>query len=263
MCRISHFVPFLVALHVVISGFDTLSAQAVVRGTVRADSSRRPLRGAEVSVESLGWSTRTDSGGRYSLSNVPAGLTLIRVRLIGYASMSGVILVAPPNTIERDFTLERAAVELDSMHTVARKGRMGTFDDNRRVGLGHFFTRDDLDRLHATHLADVMSGLASVNVRRGTGNHAWISSSRSGRRSIQVDASDRARGATSGCYANVFLNGVQVYHGRNGEPLFDLNEFSVDQIEGIEYYTGPAEAPIQYSSLDMSCGVLAIWTHRN
>lgn len=86
--------------------------------------------------------------------------------------------------------------------------------------------------------------------------------SRPMRRLIAPDQGDFIRGARLDCYANVFLDGFQVYHGRDGEALFDVNSIPVEMIEGIEYYAGPAETPTRYSSLDMSCGVLVIWTRR-
>jgi hypothetical protein len=44
--------------------------------------------------------------------------------------------------------------------------------------------------------------------------------------------------------------------------LFDVNSLQPDQIEAVEYYAGPSQTPMEYSTLNAVCGVLVIWTRR-
>jgi hypothetical protein len=60
----------------------------------------------------------------------------------------------------------------------------------------------------------------------------------------------------------VYLNNATVYAGRNEEPLFDVNTIRPDQLEAVEYYAGAAETPLEYGTLDSTCGVLVLWTRR-
>lgn len=69
---------------------------------------------------------------------------------------------------------------------------------------------------------------------------------------------DRALGAGAACYARVFLNNTEVYHGRSGEPLFDIKSIPVDMIEAMEVYSA-FETPAKYTGLN-TCAVVVIWT---
>lgn len=55
-----------------------LRSQAKLTGTVREDSTGRPLADAEVAIEALGRATRTDDAGRFLLVDLPSGLRLVR-----------------------------------------------------------------------------------------------------------------------------------------------------------------------------------------
>ena len=66
-------------------------------------------------------------------------------------------------------------------------------------------------------------------------------------------------GAKRDCYANVYLDKVLIYSGRDGEPLFNINSIHPDQLEAVEYYAGPSQTPGEYSTLDSTCGVLVLW----
>ncbi len=54
-----------------------------------------------------------------------------------------------------------------------------------------------------------------------------------------------------------------MYLGRDGEPLYTLNELLVMQIEAIEFYAGPSETPAKYNNLNANCGVLVVHTRRD
>ncbi|HEV8357071.1 MAG TPA: TonB-dependent receptor [Gemmatimonadales bacterium] len=59
--------------------------QAAVVGTVRDESTGRPVAGALVSLPDLNRGTTTDETGRYSLTGVPPGPQHLSVRCFGYA----------------------------------------------------------------------------------------------------------------------------------------------------------------------------------
>jgi hypothetical protein len=69
-------------------------------------------------------------------------------------------------------------------------------------------------------------------------------------------------GTGSRCYARVYVDGRSVCSGRLDEPLFDMRSIQPAEIEGIEYYAGPAQTPMEYSTMESSCGVVVIWTRR-
>jgi len=161
----------------------------------------------------------------------------------------------------------RRAVMLDSVR-VTESVVLRSFEEHRRVGLGHFLTRDDLERMRNQTLASVVSQFSGGAIVRGRGSDSWLAK---GRAIVSLDASmlrrgsvaDSARGATRSCYAQIYLNESRIYSGGEDEELFNLSTIAVDQIAAMEYYAGPAQTPTRYSGLNSRCGVLVIWTRRS
>ena len=228
-----------------------LQAQTTLIGRVRADSSQTPLAGAEVSIDALGRSTRTDESGRFVLSGLEPGLRHVQVRRIGYQSVGKMIQLVAGAEREADFLLERAVVKLDSVVVTTQRDRFMTdFEANRRIGLGHFFTRVELEKQGISHLAQAFDGIAGVKVERKPIGATM-------RESNQAYVANRRRN----CLSTVYLDNVLMY-GRASDMAFNINSIPVDQIEAIEYYSGPAQTPARYSALNSNCGVVVIWTRR-
>ncbi len=144
---------------------------------------------------------------------------------------------------------------------------MDSFEENRRVGLGHFLTRADLAKVENVSLASIIATIPGALVIRGR-TAAWVRGSRAFK-IIQIppDEEDARAGAPiAACYSNVYLDNVEVFSGKHFtgkfEPLFNLNSINPSQIEAIEYYASPAETPLRYSGMESDCGVLVIWTRR-
>ncbi len=62
------------------------------------------------------------------------------------------------------------------------------------------------------------------------------------------------------CYANVYLDRMLIYDGR--QPLPDVNSIVPDVLEAVEFYEGAAQIPAMYQRLNTNCGVLVLWTRR-
>lgn len=243
------------------------SRTAVLTGVVTADSSSRALSGAEIVIPALGLSTRADAKGEFRLTEIPPGTHKVIARSLGYASLEAELTFAPNQTDERTLHLYRVTV-LDSMTTTASAGSMRSFDENRSLGLGRFLTREDLAKKEGQSMASVITQFAGADIKRPqSSNRAWLASSRgaqslSGSELTVPSSEDSVVGAKPACYAHIWIDGVQVYRGREGEPLFDLSSIAPKEIEAIEYYTGPAQTPSQYSGFKSACGVLVIWKRR-
>lgn len=88
-----------------------LSAQnpGVIAGQVVERGTGRPIPTATVDVttpEGAHRSTRTDSAGRYRISDVPAGRLSLRVRSIGYSpAVADSLRVSPGGSVTQNFTL--------------------------------------------------------------------------------------------------------------------------------------------------------------
>lgn len=241
------------------------ASTAVLAGIAKNDSTKTALPDVEVSFPELGLSVRTNARGEFHVIGIPPGTHRMIARSLGFSPIETFLTFASSQIDERTLFLHRVTV-LESVRTTA-SAHLRSFDENRRVGLGKFLTREDLQKVEGHSIASVLGQLSGVQVVRGSSASAWLASGR-GPRSLSgasvtlPDAASYQRGARAACYAQVWVDGVHVYKARDGEPLFDLSSIMSREIEAVEYYTGPAETPAIYANLKSTCGVLVVWTHR-
>jgi len=242
-----------------------VSRAAVFTGLVLADTNRRPIAGAEIVMPELTKAVLTNDAGAFRVSEVPPGRYRVQVRRLGFGPLDTTITFAASQTVERRIYLRRV-VTLDSVSVVAERVVIRSFEEHRNIGLGHFFTREELAKQEGRTLSAVLGQTLGIRMAQGRGNYAWITSSRGVRSlsgGIAPDEADRHRGARTGCYAQVYVDRQIVYRARDGEPLFNVNSISPGQIEAIEYYASPAQTPPEYTELNSVCGVLVIHTRQS
>ena len=143
-------------------------------------------------------------------------------------------------------------------------GIIPSFDEHRELGRGHFFTRDTLEKMTNRPLSSILSELPGARVVPIDGSGAVLASRRRSMATFRrADAADPRRVMEQGfCPAAIFINGAAAYRGEPGEPAFNINTFSPDGIEAIEYYASPASIPPRYAGKNTECGVLVIHTRR-
>ena len=83
-----------------------------ISGTVR-DSSGNAIVGVRVSVEGTSIAAASNTTGRYTLTAVSPGARTLRARLLGYRDQSRAVTVVAGQTLTADFSLGRAALELE------------------------------------------------------------------------------------------------------------------------------------------------------
>jgi len=247
---------------------------ATFAGVVAMDSSERALPGAEIELPGLGRTARSNARGEFRLADIPPGTHKIVARAVGYMPLETELSFSPNQTDERTLRLSRFTI-LDSLVTTAAERRMSSFEENRRLGLGQFFSRENLEKVRGQSMASVIRSMSGIQTLRSSrSNDLWAARSR-GTQSLGgtqradggADAAvpsheDSLRGARPACYTHVWIDGVQVYRGRSGDPLFNLNSINPEEIEALEYYRGAAETPPKYAVLGSTCGVLVIWLRR-
>ncbi len=256
-----------------------LRGEIVTTGTLTGivtDSLNRPLAGADVSLPTLAKTTLTNEEGAFSLRDVPAGEQHVVIRRLGYSPVDVRLTFQAGRTLQRRISLSRA-IMLDSV-TVTEKGHdpaLGDFDDNRRLGLGHFITRDELAKLEGVSTGAVLRSIPGIVVAT-RGPYSWVGSNRAQmmksinpRNPLLLDKADRPKNAPDPqqmCYSIVYVDNVMVFgakkFGNTLEPLFDINSIPVAEIESIEYYASVSQTPAKYLTLDSQCGVLVIHTLR-
>jgi hypothetical protein len=265
------------------------SSGAAFVGFVVADSTQQPLIGAEVSLPKLGKTVLSNERGAFRISDIPTGTHQVTVRRVGYGALDTQVAFVSGNTLDRRIVLSRA-VTLDSV--VVRAEAIASFEEHRKLGLGHFLTRTDLAKVEGRRLSDVLNTMPGLKIMPGKGSHAWVRSSHAlggvgasmktnPGANVMPDAADSAAGAHAvPCYSQVYLDNHLMFSGRKTldpvnptapnatrqfrfDPLFDINSIAPEQIEAIEYYSGAAEVPLKYSNTNSDCGVIVIHTRRS
>ena len=140
------------------------------------------------------------------------------------------------------------------------------FDGWRRMGLGHFADSTVLWTLGdsgdwAQRFVERVPGL---QLKSYGGSRAFASSRgvSSFKGFVALDPTDRRRGARPACYVRIVVDGVLMYNGFDGEPLFDVMERVGRPVVAAAYFT-PAQQPVEFNRLAAaSCGTLALWTQR-
>ena len=171
------------------------------------------------------------------------------VRRLGYTPFDTTLVIRAGAILDQRHVLERVTT-LAEVNTTAARAWAREFDEHRRIGLGQFLTREELAKRESQRLGDIVSMMRGARMLRSGQTNTYLSS--------PVTTS-----LLRPCYAHVWLDGMPMYLGRPGEPLYNLNELIVMQIEAIEYYAGPADTPAKYNNLGANCGVLVVHTRRD
>ena len=208
------------------------------------DSLGRSIAGAELTVEGTTVRGVTDDKGELRFNAVRGGPATIRVRRLGFQPVVIDVMVDQRVPAARLVTLlaipQRLApiiVKGGSNYT----GRMAGFYQRRDLGIGHFVSRERLERDNPSQLSDVFRRLPGVH----------ITSTRFIRNAI------RFRGNGQSCWPLVWLDGAPLPTAE-----FDIDFLTPGSIEGIEVYSGISQIPPQFmGSRGLgSCGVIVVWS---
>lgn len=253
------------------------SRGSVFTGIVVADSTHTPIPLAEVALPDLNKSETTNSRGEFRISGIPAGEYRVSVRRIGYGAADTKLAFKDNETVERRVVLGRA-VTLEPVKVIATASdRMrASFDDNKRMGMGHFMTRDQIQKYDGMELATVLSTIPSTELGYGRG-HNWLSSRlhprdplcgmapKCGREELgfhRPDAFEAAQGMSVECWSLVWVDGVLQNGTHSPTEPFDLKEIPPERVDKIEFYATSGQVPLQYARRGSQCGVLVIWTRQ-
>jgi TonB family protein len=215
---------------------------AVIRGTVR-DSAGRPIAGVELGVAGGGLRDRTDDRGEYRLAGIVAGPATFVARRLGYKPHSFTLRLFPSEEHRVDIVLQPSPEVLDAVAVTAQRqvydSRLAGFNARLQQKVGHFVTRERIDRANSTTLSDMLREIPGVK----------IGPVRNEGRAIRI------RGAA--CAPLVFVDGFPATAGE-----FDVDIIDLQSVEGIEVYAGLGSIPPEFTGprdLDR-CGVIAIWS---
>ncbi len=212
-------------------------------GTVTAADGGRPLAGAQVSVAN-GVPTRADANGAWTLTGAPSGTRVLEVRAPGYYPVLRAVDIADGARPVR-VTLSKLAAMLDTLKVTARSGgraARGGFDERRRsLGMGRFFTAEDIERRRVLVVSDLLDQVPGLSrVRGADGGESLVMRSAFG----------------DGCTPAVYLDGLMM-RGLSGADVDALAD--PEEVAAIEVYRD-SQVPPQFQDALSGCGSIVVWT---
>ena len=220
----------------------TALGQTIVRGVV-VDSSGKPVSDAALGIIAIHHATRSDEHGLFSIPAVPKGDVEISVRRLGYEPLLVKFVVSggPADSVrivmaELPQVLEAITVSATERH---RRQRIEDFYWRRARGLGTYVTREEILKRRASVPSDVLrtaKGVRFVRTSTGTG--------------IRFNSSANMR---NGCVPMIWIDGQRA-------PGMEIDEISLNDIEGIELYNGPSTTPPEFWQANgAQCGTIVVW----
>jgi hypothetical protein len=210
---------------------------SAIVGQLAAHDTHEPIGSARVTLAGTALTTKTDSSGRFVFTDLDAGVFLIEIRAVGYASGTWRASLKPHQVLTHQFELERLPYELPEVVVKEKEPRrFADFERRRQAGMGAFLTQERIERAGTASLVDVL-----VTVR--------------GVQQVCISNQCVAKMVRSppGCYPQYYLDGNEssTYFARLTPP---------QDVKGVEIYRGSSETPGEFQGSNSACGVIVIWT---
>jgi hypothetical protein len=218
-------------------------ATGSVNGRV-LDQSGRGLAGAELTIPGSPLRVETDDAGEFRLKNVPAGDLQVRVRRLGFRPDTSIINVLAGQTVPFMISLAALPVMLSPVTILGKhySGRLASFYQRRDRGLGHYYTREEIEKRNPANTTDLLRTVPGIRLQPlGFGRQTL-----------------RFRGAR--CPPLVWIDGSPL-----GAGEFDIDNVPARSIEAMEIYTGIAALPSEFTAgptTTTSCGTIVIWSRQ-
>lgn len=219
-----------------------LRGNATLRGRVVGRDSRG-VANARVTVEGTGAGATTDSTGRFTIGELPAGTWTVLARRVGSSPEPRVVSLPPERVTEVAFVLRPAPTQLETVvvRDAATVGlqRVG-FEARRQGGMGHYITAEQIAQQRPSRMTDLLRGVPGVQV---------VSDGR-GRQMIRG-----TRDGGQGC-VEIFVDGVSSMDAGEGLDT----QVPPSEIAAVEVYSASA-VPADFTRPGRgSCGAVAVWT---
>ncbi len=240
------------------------TSTAGVTGRVLDAATRAPVPHAIIEIRSQDRRTETDSTGRFRMDGLQPQIVVLHVRGLGYEAVQRSLNLFAGRTVSVEYLLASSAVALPDVTVTESDPRgileLSGFEDRRRLGLGQYYTEEDIARHPQRRVPDLLRDAQGMRIARGASNEFYAVNTRQQLTSI---IPNRNR---SVCFLDIFVDGMVVYSAdgaMRGIPPPDLNYLvSLSDLLGVEVYTGLANVPAEYRRQGSSCGAILFWTRR-
>ena len=241
-----------------------------------------PVLGASIRVSGTELSTRSGEDGYFVIRGVAEGAQSVHVQRVGFRPSDFSVTVSAGQTTTLEARLIMNVVTLDTARVtgtsdngkparLAYTTKYDEFYERRKRSGGRFFTHEELEKKAATSLVDVFRTVSGMQVRR-VSNHYELNVAGCPQASWQVFIDNMKAFPTAGDASGNTLdpkgsppilgNPTARMTASNTQnrltPLDVLADFSVDQIEAMEVYTGSVNLPAV--ARGDGCAAIFIWT---
>jgi hypothetical protein len=242
----------ILALFLVASVHAGSQEVGILTGTVTAVNSI-PVARARVTISETLLATATDSNGAFRVSQIPAGMRVLEIRMLGYAPLALPVEVLAGETLNLELALSPEAVVLKPVEVDAGTSdrALRGFTARRARGAGRYFDEEELARMQPRVFTDILRRIAGVQIQPGIERYGTGSS-------VQIGRNSGGMGART-CPVEFFVNGSPFPSARDG----NINHYiAPEEVVAVEVYNGAAQIPQEFSSgaYNTRCGVVVIWT---
>jgi len=208
-----------------------------LRGTVTTADGGKPLAGAQVRVPS-GPPVRTDKGGRWTLTGVPAGTQMLEITAGSYdTELRAVNVVAGALPVNAKLSTMKAVLDTAKSMTLRLSGTGDTaFTLRRRGGGGVYLTSDAIARARPSVTSDLFRIMPGVRLDS---------------RNILVN------GSAGWCSPAIYVDAMYIPRITSEQIDAFVQPGEIAAIEMFTSYTSPP----QFRNPDGDCGIIAISTN--
>ena len=219
------------------------------RGTIAGvltDASGAPYRNARIRVEDLP-ETRSGSDGTFLVRDVPSGTRQVDIRSVGMAPFVTAVDVVPNDTAMLTAQLHKITL-LDVVRvtgTMTQQRRISALEERKRAGWGYFQDSTSFGMFQS--MSGVFNSFPSLQLEPVNHSTQFV---------LTLPQTVRR------CVANLWIDGVHQYTG-GSDPAVGygiLNDLHPDQIAAVEVYPRGATVPLEFATMNSSCGAVVIWT---
>lgn len=216
--------------------------RGAISGSVKDDAGN-PIPDVEVTAPSVHVQTRSDTAGNFVLGSLPPGPLDISFRRLAFSPVAVSIQVPHDDTTEVEVTLKIVAQRLTAVlvqSDAAHLRQLDAFEARRKLGIGHFITRAQIEKRNPMLLSDMVRMIPGAMLLPSANGQVRLRFSRAGR--IE-------------CPPQFYIDGVQA-------TGFNIDDMPVGDVEGVELYSGASGIPPEYNRLHSTviCGAVIIWT---
>jgi TonB-linked SusC/RagA family outer membrane protein len=244
----------VVAGLLLLCGSTAARAQGTVSGRITDAGTGQPVQEARVFVVGTNLYATSNTEGRYTVRNVPAGNAEVRVLRVGYTEQKRPVTVNATQPTTLDFALAAAVVKLQEVVTTAT-------GETRRVELGNSIAQVNAAEIQQT---TAVRNIGDLLTARAPGVQVLPATITGGSARIRIRGTSSLSLSSDPIYV---IDGVRMTSD-NGSAALNLGgttpsrvgDINPEDIENIEVVKGPSAATLY--GTDAANGVIVITTKR-